>query len=66
MNPDLIVKKYKAVCGSEPLMLNREVEKLMTEGWQPWGSISITQYDNRVMYAQAMVLYTPSDETKIP
>lgn len=57
MNTDLIVEQYQAVSGSEPLVLNREVQKLISDGWQPWGSVSITNYENRVMYAQAMVKY---------
>ena len=65
MNPDNIVEKYKAVSGSEPLVLNHEVAKLIKEGWQPWGSVSTAHFDNRVMYVQAMVLYASSDRPEI-
>jgi len=65
MNPDSIVEKYKAVSGSEPLLLNEAVEKLISQGWQPWGSVSTAQYDKKVMYAQAMVLYASSSKPEI-
>lgn len=52
------VTGYTALCRSDLWELQKDIEVMMKNGWQPQGGVSISQHPfcGRTQYAQAMVM----------
>jgi len=58
------IRAYKSVCGGSIGELNDSVNSYIDEGWQPYGSISVSGIPKEtISHCQAMVKYWP---TKTP
>lgn len=55
MNSNVV--KYQIISASDPSTVVQNVQKHIEAGWQPWGSLSTSEYDGKTRYSQAIVRY---------
>jgi hypothetical protein len=56
------VLAYKILTHNKRDELTKEVERHLREGWQPWGSLQMTETPGESQfYAQAMVIYSDDE-----
>ena len=51
------ILEYKLVRNGDVRMFTEEVNQLIKEGWQPFGSVAVAGLGGTVFQAQAMVKY---------
>lgn len=49
---------YKIIAYSNRQAVEEEVSKLISDGWVPQGGISYSNFDDKMLYVQAMVRFT--------
>jgi hypothetical protein len=49
------ITKYKVVEHESPSDLVKEIEKLISDGYQPYGNLIVDETNGKVWYTQAMV-----------
>lgn len=50
--------KTKIICESSAIRLNQEIEKLITDGWEPVGSHSVVVIHSQLRYSGAQHMDT--------
>lgn len=61
------VMEYKILTHNKRDGLTKEVQRHLREGWQPWGSLQMTETAGESpFFAQAMVVYEPTEDDECP